>query len=503
MDKIQLMIGLVILISLVNVVYSVSDSFPPSVDPPTVEDFLSSPSNVYYCAPWGNNTFGNGNSSNPWMDLEGANSNVGAGDLIYLRGGEYKTRVYVNYGRSSNNIQDDGTKSEPIVITNYPNEQARFNTVLYTSITTADAVNGTYIIDSNIPSEYSDLDHASIRILNGNHTDERKAISVIQGNNIEFKIDVPNKNEPFPEAIPVGTQYQMEADTWQLSLNGHNQKLIGTKLNNGSYGIYFKGGMSITNHANFQISGVEFEQGTSNSGDFNPGMISSPFNAESTRRNENTTISHNYFHDSKNTDSEADRMCGIRFFTVYNSTIEYNVFENMLETSTGATVNHKDRIYGSSIRYNKFINDRISITFQGQNDFAQDLKVYGNLFYNSSRPIQFTRDLGGSWLENNVSTWFDSNHEIYNNVALNIGSTYGFYSYRNTRGSTRTYRDRGDFFNNIIDGDIFRHEDSAGSYLINNLPDYFDYNIVPSSSSQNGADEWDGGGSSDNFTDCV
>jgi hypothetical protein len=103
-------------------VFAVSESFPPSSAPPTAEDILSSPNNVYYCSPSGNNSSGDGTIGNPWVDFRGAASTVRAGDVIYLRGGTYPTYAYVNFSRSQNILSVDGSETNPIVITNYPGE---------------------------------------------------------------------------------------------------------------------------------------------------------------------------------------------------------------------------------------------------------------------------------------------------------------------------------------------------------------------------------------------
>ena len=116
-----------------------SDPFPPSVDPPTVADFLPSPNNTYYCATDGNNSTGDGSIGEPWYDLEGARGTAGAGDLIYFRGGSYSINGWSWSDGSENSLRTNGSSGSPIVITNYPNETAS-----WTSQVTAMTLAGEY-----------------------------------------------------------------------------------------------------------------------------------------------------------------------------------------------------------------------------------------------------------------------------------------------------------------------------------------------------------------------
>lgn len=125
---IELFLTLCILI-IPNQLFAVSDTFPPYENAPTVASFLTSPNNVYYCSPTGNNTTGDGTIANPWVDLIGAESRVRAGDLIYFRGGDYPAYPYENFSRSRNILTIDGSPTRPIVITNYPGEIVRYNSV--------------------------------------------------------------------------------------------------------------------------------------------------------------------------------------------------------------------------------------------------------------------------------------------------------------------------------------------------------------------------------------
>ena len=104
-----------------------SNTFPQSQSVPIVADFLPEPNNIYYCAPDGDNSTGDGTIGNPWVDFIGAAGTVSAGDLIYLRGGTYPAYSYVNYSRSQNILSTDGTSENPIIITNYPGEIAQWS----------------------------------------------------------------------------------------------------------------------------------------------------------------------------------------------------------------------------------------------------------------------------------------------------------------------------------------------------------------------------------------
>ncbi len=105
----------------------VSDTFPPSTDPPTVESILPSPVHKYYCSPTGNNTTGTGEIDTPWQDLIGAQGKLEPGDIVYFRGGLYPDYDYISnfsWANSQNRVSDAGTESQPIVFTNYPGEIA-------------------------------------------------------------------------------------------------------------------------------------------------------------------------------------------------------------------------------------------------------------------------------------------------------------------------------------------------------------------------------------------
>ncbi len=363
-----------------------SDPFPSNATPPTVADFLPSPKRIFYCAPTGSNSSGDGSINNPWVDMIGAGNHVGPGDIIYLRGGTYPAYSYVNFSRSQNILSRDGTKSEPIVITNYPGEIAKWNSV---------------------------------------------------------------------------------STTWSLTLDGDNQKLIGTKVGN-QYGIQITGGISIRGN-NIQISGVEFIGGTSNGGDLNPAMLSVPLNEGC----DNLIISHCSFHDSRH-QSSANRMACIRFFRNTNSIVEYNIFYNNWELSDCACVYYKDSTHNATVRYNKFINSEKGVQYFTQ-DFAgarhDGLSVYENLFYNVRYPFLYRNEYG-------------PNIRVFNNIALSIPSNGAFFYYLNAN-PVNAGTDHGEYWNNIIEGRAFERGWHSNSANPSNLPDNFDYNLWKSESDRN------------------
>lgn len=367
--------------------FAVSDRFPQYIAPPAVSDLLAAPNNTYYCSPSGDNDTGDGSIGKPWLDLIGAGSTVRAGDLIYLRGGNYPSYPYENFSRSRNRLAVSGNSTNPIVITNYPGEIVRYNSV--------------------------------------------------------------------------------EA-TWCLTLDGDHQKLIGTNVNN-RYGIQITGGISIRGN-DCQVSGVEFIGGTSNGGDLNPAMLSVPLNDGC----DNLKITHCSFHDSKH-QSSANRMAGIRFFTTSNSIIEYNIFTNNYELSDCACIYYKDSTKNSIVRYNTFINNSDGIEYFTQGNVHDGLSVYNNLFYNVEHPFSFRNETG-------------PNIRVYNNVALAIPSGGSFFEYLNADPVVAS--ERGEYYNNIIDGTGFSRGWHHNSSNANNLPSLFDYNLWYEEADRNGTTLW-------------
>jgi hypothetical protein len=355
-----------------------SNEFPASGTTPLAGDFITTPSDTFYCSATGDNSTGDGSIENPWEDFRGANGNCGAGDLIYFRGGSYTSAGSANAAYSANRLTDDGTVANPIVITNYPGE------IVY----------------------YSDN------------------------------------------------------TSWCLSLGGDYQKLIGTYVS-GDYGIQINGGITISGANYSQVSNIEIEGGAP-SGDLNPAMI---YQASVTNDYGNV-MSYNYFHDAINIPSSSDRVTGIRMFVNSDSIIEYNLFENMSRYSVGASVYFKDVATDAIVRHNKFINCLSGIGFGGQGDDLNGLSIHGNLFYQVYYSVVYTDDL-------NVQD--EEPLLVYNNVSLNIPSGGAFYRYYNFGNDV--YGDHGEFYNNVIDGPGFANGWNVDSNTLDNLPDFFDYNL--------------------------
>jgi parallel beta-helix repeat protein len=78
-----------------------------------------SPKNIYYVAITGADT-NLGTLSQPWKTIQKVTTTVNAGDLVYVRGGNYDS---INSGWI---FQNSGTQTNPITITNYPGEQVIF-----------------------------------------------------------------------------------------------------------------------------------------------------------------------------------------------------------------------------------------------------------------------------------------------------------------------------------------------------------------------------------------
>gem|GEM_PF-1950094 len=74
----------------------------------------------YFVSPSGNNTSGNGTIGSPWKTIQKACDYAIAGDIIYLRGGTYTWRDYID-GNA------DGTAANPITIMNYNGESPVFD----------------------------------------------------------------------------------------------------------------------------------------------------------------------------------------------------------------------------------------------------------------------------------------------------------------------------------------------------------------------------------------
>ncbi|MBN8582112.1 MAG: right-handed parallel beta-helix repeat-containing protein, partial [Anaerolineae bacterium] len=77
----------------------------------------SAPANQYYVSPTGNDNHP-GTESAPWQTVKKAVTSAKAGDMIYLRGGQY------NGLKGGWVFANSGSEMEPITLTNYPGEQA-------------------------------------------------------------------------------------------------------------------------------------------------------------------------------------------------------------------------------------------------------------------------------------------------------------------------------------------------------------------------------------------
>ena len=83
-----------------------------------VENLLSG---AYWCAPWGNDTNGDGSFDDPWFTLTKAAAYVTAGDTVIFRGGTY------NYTSGTDILNKNGTADNPICFFNYPGETPVFD----------------------------------------------------------------------------------------------------------------------------------------------------------------------------------------------------------------------------------------------------------------------------------------------------------------------------------------------------------------------------------------
>jgi len=254
--------------------------------------------------------------------------------------------------------------------------------------------------------------------------------------------------------------YYDDNTEWSLSLGGDYQKLIGTDVS-GDYGWQINGGITISGANYSQVSNIEIYGGAP-SGDLNPAMI---YQASVTNDYGNV-ISYNYFHDAINIPSSSDRVTGIRMFVNANSIIEFNLFENMNRYSYGSAIYFKDVATEPIVRYNTFIDCLAAIGFGGQGDDFNGLSVHHNLFYDAFNTIVYLDDLNAGSSEP---------IEIYNNVSLSIPAGGAFYRYYNFGNDT--YQVHGDFYNNVIDGPAFSNSWNVDSNNMDNLPDFFDYNL--------------------------
>jgi hypothetical protein len=117
---------IIIILITFSVLFAQSETFPAWGTAPVISDFITTPSDTFYCATDGDNATGDGSVGNPWYDLRGANGSTGAGDLVYFRAGLYNTAPNDWSDGSENQLTDNGTEADHIVITNYPSEVVYF-----------------------------------------------------------------------------------------------------------------------------------------------------------------------------------------------------------------------------------------------------------------------------------------------------------------------------------------------------------------------------------------
>ncbi|MBI1795117.1 MAG: right-handed parallel beta-helix repeat-containing protein [Chloroflexi bacterium] len=100
---------------------SCSSALPAATDPTSTPPPTPIPRDVYYVDGELGSDSNPGTKSQPWQSIDKAVNTVAAGDLLYVRGGEYKT-IFAGW-----DFQNSGTKTQPITISNYPGEQVVIN----------------------------------------------------------------------------------------------------------------------------------------------------------------------------------------------------------------------------------------------------------------------------------------------------------------------------------------------------------------------------------------
>lgn len=120
---------LILTLSIHQTCYAQSDSFLPSPSVPALTSYVSGGElkHTYYISTSGDDTSGNGSISRPWRSFKGATSGgagtpVGAGDLIYFRGGTYTPNANTSWMEADSELHRSGTSSNYIVVTAYPGE---------------------------------------------------------------------------------------------------------------------------------------------------------------------------------------------------------------------------------------------------------------------------------------------------------------------------------------------------------------------------------------------
>ena len=192
-----------------------SNAFPAFAARPTLDDFTAT-TDTFYCDPGGDNSTGTGLIGAPWQDLAGATtggagSPVAPGDLIYFRHGTGADTLYPlgagrNFAESDNNLTIDGTKANPIMISNYPGEIARWeNAEDHWSMT----LGGKYqkLIGTMVGAEYG------IQIIGGMTFLEDN----IQVSNVEISVGTYNGGDGNPSML--AQMVQIGIDTTIISHN--------------------------------------------------------------------------------------------------------------------------------------------------------------------------------------------------------------------------------------------------------------------------------------------
>jgi len=201
-----------------------SDLFPPTADRPMPGDFITTPSDTFYCSPTGNNTTGDGSIENPWVDLIGARGNCGPGDIIYLREGYYPAYAFLagsGWRTSQNYIDDAGTSSDMIVITNYPGEIARYSS---TDTTWCLSLAGDYqaLVGSMVGAEYG------IQITGGVSLNS----DYCQISNIEFSNGTGNGGDFNPAMLsgPITANYTTISHNYFHDANANSVPDYGSRI---------------------------------------------------------------------------------------------------------------------------------------------------------------------------------------------------------------------------------------------------------------------------------
>lgn len=111
------------------------DSWTPPADTtqayPEVSPDVTAGTKVYFLAPTGDDTSGDGSKENPWFSLTKAQTAANPGDTIYLRAGRYQ--IDNNYGIDQENnmngtartripLTKSGTEGHPITYAGYPGD---------------------------------------------------------------------------------------------------------------------------------------------------------------------------------------------------------------------------------------------------------------------------------------------------------------------------------------------------------------------------------------------